>query len=120
LELALLAAALLVGFPAEGEGYDDVITATAANLASVHSRPWWPTPRIPLHRLPRSGNRYQRQRLGGHQQRRPDFGKFVILDLSVCTSTGNTIAEYSYPPSSNDFDIINDNQYIKGVILPDT
>jgi len=46
--------------------------------------------------------------------------KYVILDLSGCTATGNTIVSESYDTSSgNDFNIINKNSYIKGVILPD-
>jgi hypothetical protein len=44
-------------------------------------------------------------------------GKYVILDLSTCTATANTIAGYS-PPSGNNFNIIKDNPYIKGIILP--
>jgi hypothetical protein len=48
-------------------------------------------------------------------------GKYVILDLSGCTAahdtTANTI-EGAYSPSGNHFDIIQDNTYIKGIILP--
>jgi hypothetical protein len=46
-------------------------------------------------------------------------GKYVILDLSACTAEGNTIAGYN-TPTNNDFNIIGDNPYITGVILPDT
>jgi hypothetical protein len=50
-------------------------------------------------------------------------GKYVELDLSACTAadtaTADTIAGAS-APSGNHFNIIKDNAYIKGVILPDT
>jgi hypothetical protein len=52
-------------------------------------------------------------------------GKYVILDLSTSTANGttaNTIEGSSsyYDPSVNDFNIIKDNTYIKGIILPAT
>ncbi|GAB6393049.1 MAG: leucine-rich repeat domain-containing protein [Treponematales bacterium] len=46
-------------------------------------------------------------------------GKYVVLDLSACAATDNTIAGAS-SPSGNQFNIIKDNAYITGVILPDT
>jgi hypothetical protein len=45
--------------------------------------------------------------------------KYVILDLSACIATGNTIAGDS-SPSGNNFNIIKNNTYIKGIILPDS
>jgi uncharacterized repeat protein (TIGR02543 family) len=47
-------------------------------------------------------------------------GKYVILDLSACTATGNTISGQNASPTGNNMNIIQDNQYIKGIILPDT
>ncbi|GAB6392400.1 MAG: leucine-rich repeat domain-containing protein [Treponematales bacterium] len=46
-------------------------------------------------------------------------GRYVILDLSACTASDNTVTG---EPSGfdNDFNIIQNNQYIKGVVLPDT
>ncbi len=46
--------------------------------------------------------------------------KYVILDLSACTAEGNTVTGGGglRDPTGNDMNIINDNQYIKGVILP--
>jgi hypothetical protein len=47
-------------------------------------------------------------------------GKYVILDLSDCSATGNTISGNLSSPTGNDMNIIKNNQYIKGIILPDT
>jgi hypothetical protein len=53
-----------------------------------------------------------------------ESGKYVILDLSACTakhgSTPNTIEGKDFSPSQNNFNIIQDNQFIKGVVLPST
>jgi len=49
-------------------------------------------------------------------------GKYVVLDLSACTVKGNTMtgAYTGYtPPTGNKFNIIYNNIYIKGIILPD-
>jgi uncharacterized repeat protein (TIGR02543 family) len=46
--------------------------------------------------------------------------KYVILDLSACTATNNTISGQNASPTGNSMNIIQDNQYIKGIILPDT
>jgi hypothetical protein len=46
-------------------------------------------------------------------------GVYVILDLSACTATGNTVAGED-EPSLNKMNIIQNNQYIKGIILPGT
>jgi len=46
--------------------------------------------------------------------------KYVILDLSDCNATNNTIAGSGNVPSGNYFNIIQNNTYIKGIILPDT
>jgi hypothetical protein len=43
--------------------------------------------------------------------------QYVILDLSACTATYNTITGWG-SPSENSMDIIKDNPYIKGIILP--
>lgn len=43
--------------------------------------------------------------------------QFVILDLSSCTADGNTITG-DERPSGNAMNIIRDNPYIKGIILP--
>jgi hypothetical protein len=48
-----------------------------------------------------------------------DAEKYVILDLSACTITDNTI-EGAENPSGNSFNVIQDNTYIKGIILPNT
>ncbi|MDR1788546.1 MAG: leucine-rich repeat domain-containing protein [Treponema sp.] len=45
-------------------------------------------------------------------------GKYVILDLSACSASGGTIESYSLP--SNDDNCIKDNDYLKGLILPDS
>ncbi|GAB6390787.1 MAG: leucine-rich repeat protein [Treponematales bacterium] len=44
-------------------------------------------------------------------------GRYVVLDLSACTAEGNTVTGATYP-SGSDFNIIKDNQYIKGVVPP--
>jgi hypothetical protein len=46
--------------------------------------------------------------------------RYVILDLSACpdTSISGRDAQGSPAPSGNDFNIIRNNQYIKGIILP--
>ncbi|MDR1893405.1 MAG: leucine-rich repeat domain-containing protein [Spirochaetales bacterium] len=46
-------------------------------------------------------------------------GKYVILNLSGCSATGNSV-EGSSSPSGNDMNIIYDNSYIKGIILPNS
>ncbi|GAB6391957.1 MAG: leucine-rich repeat domain-containing protein [Treponematales bacterium] len=46
-------------------------------------------------------------------------GRFVILDLSACSAERDTVTGHS-SPSGGDFNIIKDNGYITGVILPDT
>jgi hypothetical protein len=46
-------------------------------------------------------------------------GKYVILDLSACTADDNEISG-TLSPSGNDMNIIKDNPYIKGIILPDS
>jgi hypothetical protein len=46
-------------------------------------------------------------------------GKYVILDISACTAVGNTIVG-AYNPINNLFNIIRNNQYIKGITLPST
>ncbi|MDR1256170.1 MAG: leucine-rich repeat domain-containing protein [Spirochaetaceae bacterium] len=46
-------------------------------------------------------------------------GKYVILDLSACSASGNEITG-SEGPTGNDFNIIRDNEYLKGIILPDS
>jgi hypothetical protein len=46
--------------------------------------------------------------------------KYVILDLSDCTAEDNTITGNQYSPSNNDMNIIQDNAYIKGIIMPST
>jgi hypothetical protein len=46
-------------------------------------------------------------------------GKYVILDLSDCSAAGNTITGVFSSPSGNDMNIVRNNQYIKGIILPD-
>ncbi|MDR2898360.1 MAG: leucine-rich repeat domain-containing protein [Spirochaetaceae bacterium] len=45
--------------------------------------------------------------------------KYVILDLSDCTAEKNTITG-KLSPSGNDMNIIRDNEYLKGIILPST
>jgi hypothetical protein len=47
-------------------------------------------------------------------------GKYVILDLSACTATNNTIAGAYDNLSDNSFNVIKTNTYIKGIILPNT
>ncbi|MDR1256169.1 MAG: leucine-rich repeat domain-containing protein [Spirochaetaceae bacterium] len=50
-------------------------------------------------------------------------GKYVILDLSACSASGNEIVgneNYNEDPSGNDFNIIKDNEYLTGIILPDS
>jgi hypothetical protein len=45
--------------------------------------------------------------------------RYVILDLSDCSATGNKITgTWEVDPGSNDMNVIKDNQYIVGVILP--
>jgi len=44
--------------------------------------------------------------------------KYVALDLTDCTATDNTIWSSYEEPSDSDFNIIMNNVYIKGVILP--
>ncbi|GAB6392406.1 MAG: leucine-rich repeat protein [Treponematales bacterium] len=46
-------------------------------------------------------------------------GRFVILDLSACSANGNTVTG-AYNPSGNNFNIIKNHAYIKGVVLPST
>jgi hypothetical protein len=43
--------------------------------------------------------------------------QYVILDLSACAATDNAISG-SLKPSGNTMNIIKDNPYIKGIILP--
>jgi uncharacterized repeat protein (TIGR02543 family) len=45
--------------------------------------------------------------------------KYVVLDLSDCTAEGNEIGG-SENPDGNDINVIKNNQYVKGMILPDT
>jgi hypothetical protein len=45
--------------------------------------------------------------------------KYVVLDLTNCTATGNKISGKS-KPTGNNFNIISTNQYVKGIILPST
>jgi uncharacterized protein YjdB len=45
--------------------------------------------------------------------------KYITLDLSWCFATGNTISGFT-TPNANHFNIIKDNIYIVGIILPDT
>jgi len=50
-----------------------------------------------------------------------EAGKYVILDLSACTATGNTISTANpYSPGGNDMAVCASNDYLKGVILPST
>jgi uncharacterized repeat protein (TIGR02543 family) len=48
--------------------------------------------------------------------------KYVVLDLSECSATNNIIAGWYLDPftGSRNMNIIKDNQYIKGLILPNT
>jgi hypothetical protein len=48
--------------------------------------------------------------------------KYVILDLSACTAVGNTIDGYleASANTANKMNIIQNNQYIKGIILPNS
>jgi hypothetical protein len=47
-------------------------------------------------------------------------GRYVDLDLSFCSATNNTIAgaKEDEEPSDSDMNLIRDNRYIKGIILP--
>ncbi|MDR1787882.1 MAG: leucine-rich repeat protein [Treponema sp.] len=45
--------------------------------------------------------------------------QYVVLDLSACTATSNTIYG-SFSPSGNNMTVIKNNSYIKGIVLPDT
>jgi hypothetical protein len=45
--------------------------------------------------------------------------QYVSLDLSACTATDNTVTGLS-SPTLNKMNIIRNNQYIKGIILPNT
>ena len=47
-------------------------------------------------------------------------GRYVIVDLSACSATDNTITGVWETPGVNDMNVIKDNQYIVGVILPDS
>jgi hypothetical protein len=49
-----------------------------------------------------------------------ETGKHIILDLSGCTTTGNTFTGRYPDPTGNDFNIIKNNEFIKGIIFPDT
>jgi uncharacterized protein YjdB len=46
-------------------------------------------------------------------------GKYVVLNLSSCTVTGNAITGTN-PPAPNNFNIIAGNTYIKGIVFPAT
>jgi hypothetical protein len=47
--------------------------------------------------------------------------RYVIVDLSVCSAASNTISGSSLnSPGPNDMNVIKDNQYIVGVILPNS
>jgi hypothetical protein len=48
--------------------------------------------------------------------------KYVFLDLSACTAVGNTINGYleASANTANKMNIIQNNQYIKGIILPNS
>ncbi|GAB6391976.1 MAG: hypothetical protein MdMp014T_1349 [Treponematales bacterium] len=46
-------------------------------------------------------------------------GRYVVLDLSECSANGNTVTGAA-SPSGSAFNIIQNNQYIKGVVLPST
>jgi hypothetical protein len=46
-----------------------------------------------------------------------DAQQYVILDLGACSATGNTITG-AENPSDTDMNVIKDNQYINGIILP--
>jgi hypothetical protein len=47
-------------------------------------------------------------------------GKYVVLDLSTCTATDNTIVSSELNTKNNDFNTIRNNIYIKGIMLPST
>jgi hypothetical protein len=47
-------------------------------------------------------------------------GKYVILDISACTAAYGATANIIVGNSSGNFNIIQSNTYIKGIILPDT
>ncbi|GHU69223.1 hypothetical protein FACS189450_01660 [Spirochaetia bacterium] len=47
-------------------------------------------------------------------------GKYVFLDLSECSAVGNKIEGSSYQFTGCKMNIIKDNQYIKGIVLPDS
>jgi hypothetical protein len=47
-------------------------------------------------------------------------GKYVTLDLSVCSAAGNAINGSFSSPTGNKMNIIKDNWYIKGIVLPDS
>jgi hypothetical protein len=44
--------------------------------------------------------------------------RYITLDLSACSAEGNTISSNSSTPGPNDMNLIGDNQYIVGIILP--
>jgi hypothetical protein len=46
-----------------------------------------------------------------------DAKQYVILDLSACSATGNTVTG-AEDPSDADMNVIWNNEYIKGIILP--
>jgi hypothetical protein len=46
--------------------------------------------------------------------------RYVILDLSACYATNNTISGVRNNPGSNDMNVIRRNRYIVGIILPDS
>jgi hypothetical protein len=48
-------------------------------------------------------------------------GKYVTLDLSACSAAGNAInGDFDLSPTGNKMNIIKDNLYIKGIVLPDS
>ncbi|GHV79300.1 hypothetical protein AGMMS49944_10910 [Spirochaetia bacterium] len=47
-------------------------------------------------------------------------GKYVFLDLSECSAVGSLIESAMISSSSNRMNIIKDNQYLKGIVLPDS
>ena len=46
--------------------------------------------------------------------------RYIMLDLSACKAAKNTISGSGWPGTANDMNVIQDNRYIVGIILPDS
>jgi hypothetical protein len=114
-----LAAALAFGFTAcgGGGGNDDVVTV--ANLADYLAGLPDNTADNPHTISLAAATNISGDDWAAINSAVEESEKYVILDLSACAAADNTIAG-GIPPLGSNFNIIKDNAFITGVILPDS